>query len=82
MEKHLALVDKNTKMIKSIIVVESYDNTIDWEDKSTLAIPDENHIAILYGSWDGENFIEPTEETLIELGVSTPIQTQLDEIDA
>ena len=75
MEKHLALLDKNTKMIKSIIVVDSYDNSSDWENDSTLAIPDQDHTAILYGSWDGKKFKAPTNETLIKLGVLEPAES-------
>jgi hypothetical protein len=76
MEKHLALVNKNSKMVENIIIVDSYDNSSDWENDSILAIADEEHTAILYGSWDGENFIPPTNEKLIELGILKPIEEE------
>lgn len=80
MENHLALVDKKSKMVKQIILVESFDNASDWENADTLAIPDANHSAYLYGTWDGENFIAPTNEKLIELGLLTPVED--DEVNA
>lgn len=76
MENHLVLIDKKTKTIKQIILVESFDNASDWENADTLAIPDFNHSAYLYGSWDGENFIAPTNEKLIELGILKPIEEE------
>ena len=74
MENHLVLVDKKSKMIKSIILVESFDDVSAWINADTLAIPDPDHSAILYGTWDGEDFIPPTNETLIELGISKPVE--------
>lgn len=82
MENHLVLVDKKTNMIKQIILVESFDNASDWENSETLAIPDKQHSAHLYGSWDGKNFIQPTNEKLIELGLLKPIEEQPEEINA
>ena len=76
MENHLALVDKKTKIIKQIILIESFDNASDWENADTLAIPDPNHSAYLNGTWDGENFIPPTNEKLIELGLLTPVEDE------
>jgi hypothetical protein len=76
MENHLTLIDKKTKMIKQIILVESYDDISDWGNADTLAIPDPDHLAILYGSWDGEDFIAPTNERLIELGLLKPVENE------
>lgn len=81
MENHLALVDKKTKIIKSIILVESFDDISAWVNADTLAIPDPDHLAILYGTWDGEDFIAPSEQTLIELGISKPVEEPV-EIEA
>lgn len=69
MENHLALIDKKSKMIKQIILVESFENVSDWENADTVAIPDLDHSAILYGSWNGKNFIPPSNEKLIALGI-------------
>lgn len=70
MENHLVLIDKKSKIIKSIILVESFDDISAWVNADTLAIPDPDHSAILYGTWDGKNFIAPTNEKLIELGLT------------
>jgi hypothetical protein len=78
MENALALVNKKTKVIENIIVVDSYDNADLWANENTLAIPDENQEAIVYGTWDGKKFKAPTEDYLIEIGVSKPIE----EVDA
>lgn len=78
MENHLALVDKKSKMIKSIILVESFDDISAWINADTIAIPDPEHSAILYGTWDGEDFIAPSEETLIALGISKPVEEPIE----
>lgn len=78
MENLLALVDKKTKVIQNIILVESFDDAHLWANENTLAIPDEDHEAILYGTWDGKKFKAPTEAYLIEIGVSKPVE----EVDA
>lgn len=76
MENRLALIDKKTKMIKSIILVESFDDVSAWENDETIAIPDSDYSAILYGSWDGKKFKAPTNEVLIELGIMNPIENE------
>lgn len=76
MENHLALIDKETGTVKSIILVESFDDITAWENADTLAIPDPDHSAILYGSWDGKKFKAPTNEFLIELGILKPIENE------
>lgn len=76
MENHLALIDKETGTVKSIILVESFDDITAWENADTLAIPDPDHSAILYGSWDGKKFKAPTNEFLIELGILKPIEDE------
>lgn len=76
MENHLALIDKETETVKSIILVESFDDITAWENADTLAIPDPDHSAILYGSWDGKKFKAPTNEFLIELGILKPIEDE------
>lgn len=76
MENHLALIDKKTKIIKSIIIVESFDNITSWENADTVAIPDPDHSAILYGSWDGKKFKAPTNDFLIELGILKPVEDE------
>lgn len=74
MEKHLVLVNKKNSMVESIIIVDSFENINMWETELLIPISDEEHNAILYGSWNGKKFLAPTEKTLIDLGVSIPVE--------
>lgn len=78
MENRLALVDKKTKRVKDIILVESFDDAHLWENDETLAIADEDSKAYVFGLWDGKSFKLPTEDYLIEIGISQPKE----EVDA
>ena len=77
MEKQIALVNKTTNRVENIILVDSFDNAQDWATPTLDAIPVENgKVAYLNGLWNGTEFIEPTNDYLIEIGLLNPIDEE------
>jgi hypothetical protein len=70
MENKVALVNKETKRVENIILVQSFDDAFNWNTDKVDAIPVQNNqVVYIYGLYDGENFEEPTNEHLISIGV-------------
>lgn len=72
MEKQIALVDKTTKRVVNILVVDSLDQKhieqFATNELDVIAVKDSTpHIHAL---WDGKTFTEPTSDYLAEIGVS------------
>jgi hypothetical protein len=77
MEKQIALVNKTTNRVENIIVVDSFDNAQDWSTSNLDAIPVENgKVSYVNGLWNGTEFIEPTNDYLIEIGLLNPIDEE------
>jgi hypothetical protein len=79
MEKQIALVNKTTKRIENVLIVDSLDKDKikAWETDQLEVIPVKGDSAYLNGLWDGENFIPPTEDYLIEIGLVQPVKIEL-----
>lgn len=72
MENKIALVNKKTKRVENVILVESFDDTSNWSTDLLDAIfVNENQIVYLNGQYDGQNFIQPTNDYLIQIGLLT-----------
>lgn len=71
MEKQIALVDKITNRVKSILVVDNLENDFiqAWANESTFVVPLIDTVAYVHGIYDGANFTTPEPEYLIQLGV-------------
>lgn len=69
MEQQLALVNKQTKRVENIIVVDSYDDLELWATKEMAAVPIDNKTVYLFGTWDGKKFTAPDDEYLTSLGL-------------
>ena len=70
MENKVALVNKQTKRVENIILVQSFDDAFNWNTDKVDAIPlQNNQVVHIYGLYDGEKFEEPTNEHLISIGV-------------
>jgi hypothetical protein len=71
MEKQIALVNKITKRVENVIVVNSLskDELKSWTTDSLDAIPVTTGLVYVHGLYDGENFNPPTNEYLIEIGL-------------
>lgn len=75
MEKQIALINKQTKRVENVLVVDSLDKdkikAFETESCDVVAIKDS--VAHINGLWDGKEFIPPTVEYLIEIGLVQPI---------
>lgn len=71
MEKQIALVNKTTKRVENVIVVNSLskDELKNWATDSLDAIPVQDGSAYVHGLFDGEKFNPPTFEYLLEIGL-------------
>lgn len=70
MENKVALVNKETKRVENIILVESFDDAPSWSNSKIDAIPiQDGQVVYIYGTYDGSKFEEPTNEYLISIGV-------------
>jgi hypothetical protein len=77
MEKKIALVNKTTNRVENIILVDSFDNAEDWSTSTLDVVPVENEkVPYLNGLWNGTEFIEPTNDYLIEIGLLNPIDEE------
>lgn len=78
MENKVALVDKETKRVQNIILVESFDDAPNWSTSKVDAIPvQDGQIAYIYGTYNGENFEEPTNDYLESIGVLAGDSTEV-----
>jgi len=73
MEKQIALVNKTTKRVVNVLIVDTLDKDKNksWETDELEVIAVKGNNAYLNGLWDGENFIAPTNDYLIEIGISS-----------
>jgi hypothetical protein len=71
MEKHLALVNKETNRVENVLIVDSLDKDKikAWETDLVKVIPIKDSIPFVFGLWNGETFEPPSIEYLIEIGV-------------
>lgn len=82
MEKQIALIDKSTNRVKSVLVVETLENDFiqAWANETTLVVPITNSPAFVHGIYDGTSFATPEDSYLLEIGVLQPIEEiELDE---
>jgi hypothetical protein len=78
MEKQIALVNKTNQRVISVLVVDSLDEDRIQPFATTECnvVPVTTSIPYVNGLWDGTNFIPPTNDYLIEIGlVSEEIET-------
>jgi len=75
MEKQIALVNKVSNRVVNILIVDNLDaNYIaQFETNDCKVIAVEDSIPYVNGLWDGEVFIEPTNDYLIELNLIKPV---------
>ena len=75
MEKQIALVNKTTKRVVNVLIVDSIDKDyikqFATDELDAIAVKDSTpHIN---GLWDGKEFSQPTEDYLIEIGLVNPV---------
>ena len=71
MEKHIALVNKTTKRVVNVLIVDSIDKDyikqFATDELDAIAVKDST--PYINGLWDGKEFSEPTNDYLIEIGL-------------
>jgi hypothetical protein len=77
MEKQIALINKTTKRVENVLVVDSLDKShIDqWATDELDVIAVKDSTPYVNGLWDGKEFSQPTEDYLIEIGLVNPVVT-------
>jgi hypothetical protein len=85
MEKQIALINKTTKRVVNVLIVDSIDKDyikqFSTDELDVVVVKDS--IPHIYGLWNGKEFSEPTESYLIEIGLIQPIdQKEKAEADA
>lgn len=80
MEKQIALVNKITKRVKNVLVIDSLDKEYikNWATDELEVVPVKNSIPYVNGLWDGKQFTQPSDEYLIEIGLITSKEIDLE----
>ena len=75
MEKHIALINKTTKRVVNVLIVDSIDKDyikqFATDELDAIAVKDST--PYINGLWDGKEFSEPTNDYLIEIGLVNPV---------
>jgi hypothetical protein len=83
MEKHIALVNKNTKRVVNVLIVDSIDKDYikQFATDELDAVVVKNSTPYINGLWDGKEFTEPTNDYLIEIGLVNPVEITEEQTD-
>jgi hypothetical protein len=77
MEKQIALINKTTKRVENVLVVDSLEKShiAQWATDELDVIAVKDSTPHINGLWDGKEFSQPTEDYLIEIGLVNPVVT-------
>lgn len=71
MEKQIALINKTTKRVINVLIVDSIDKDyikqFNTDELDAVAVKDST--PYINGLWDGKEFIEPSDDYLIQIGL-------------
>jgi hypothetical protein len=81
MEKQIALINKTTKRVENVLVVDSLEKShIDqWATNELDVIAVKDSTPYVNGLWDGKEFSQPDNEYLISIGLVQENPTEGDE---
>ena len=79
MEKQIALVNKTTKRVVNVLIVDTLDKLhIDqWATDELDVVAVKDSIPYVNGLWDGKEFTPPDNEYLKEIGLMSAINQEL-----
>lgn len=71
MEKQIALVNKTTNRVENVLIVDSLEKSHieQWATDELDVVAVKDSIPYLNGLWDGKEFLQPSNEYLIEIGL-------------